>query len=115
MKPEEAIEILKGIGNGTACLMPGMPARGEDALKMAISALEKRIPKKPVEGYVFSDEWREHLKKHGILFWDRKGSCCPSCGNHVGESELTLKKKNYHAYCKWCGQALEQPGGEDGS
>ena len=79
------------------------------AYELAKEALSKQIPKKPVEGYVFSDGWREHIRKHAPEIADKTGSCCPTCGKHIGNSEQTLKKKNYFPYCHWCGQALLEP------
>ena len=42
MRIEEAIDILQGIKDGTACLMKDMPKRGEIAIDMAINALFKQ-------------------------------------------------------------------------
>ena len=81
----------------------------EDAINLSISALKKQIPQKPVEGYVFTEGFRELIAKKNPGMAESKGSCCPNCGRHVGESEKILKKKNYMPFCKWCGQALEQP------
>ena len=111
MKPEEAITCIKTLC-GTCKFFPKCVNTKPEcfqAIEAAIFALEKRIPKEPVEGYVFNSAWREHLAKVRPEIAKQKGSCCPFCGEHVGESELTLKKKNYHQYCKWCGQALKQP------
>lgn len=41
MTNEKAIDILKGIKDGTACLMPNMPEDGEKAIDMAIRALKQ--------------------------------------------------------------------------
>lgn len=42
MNTEEAIDILQGIKDGTACLMKDMPKRGEIAIDMAINTLSKQ-------------------------------------------------------------------------
>ena len=42
MNIEEAIDILQGIKDGTACLMKDMPRRGEIAIDMAINVLSKQ-------------------------------------------------------------------------
>lgn len=44
MTKEKVIDILKGIKDGTACLMPNMPEDGEKAIDMAIEALGKPEP-----------------------------------------------------------------------
>lgn len=82
------------------------------AVEIAIEALEKQVPKMPVEGYIFREGFRSLIAKKNPDMANKKGSCCPNCGEHVGESELTLQKKNYMPFCKWCGQALKQPEGE---
>ena len=107
MDAKEALVIMQGVEE----IRGTFPEDGnlvEEALSVVVNALKKQIPETPVEGYVFSDAWREHLKKKAPGMAEKKGSCCPSCGEHIGESEAILKHKNYHAYCKWCGQALKQ-------
>ena len=42
MNIKEAIDILQGIKDGTACLMKDMPKRGEIAIDMAINALSRQ-------------------------------------------------------------------------
>ena len=112
MKPEEAILRIKEHIAVHQYKEPHAVYITE-AFEMAIDALEKQMPKKPVEGYVFSEAFREYLIKKGQNdMAGSKGSCCPSCGEHIGESEQILKKKNYMPFCKWCGQALKQPEGE---
>lgn len=79
-----------------------------EAASMAISALEKEVPKDVVEGYMFREPFRKQLKERGMEeVADKRGSCCPRCGKHVGESEEALQRANYFPYCKWCGQALK--------
>ncbi len=104
MNPENTIEILKRIQQGNS--------EYNLAIREALEALERQIPKMPVEGYIFREGFRSFLAKKDPDMANRKGSCCPNCGVYVGESEQTLKKKNYHPFCKWCGQALKQPEGE---
>jgi len=59
MTKEKIIDILKGIKDGTACLMPNMPEDGEKAIDIAIKALEaephwipvtERLPKEKDAG-----------------------------------------------------------------
>ena len=44
MTKEKVIDILKGIKDGTACLMPNMPEDGEKAIDIAIKAVEQSEP-----------------------------------------------------------------------
>lgn len=44
MITEKIIDILKGIKDGTACLMPNMPEDGEKAIDIAIKAVEHPEP-----------------------------------------------------------------------
>lgn len=103
MTPNEAADLLRhgamlaGYKNGK---------RMDEAIAMAVNALELQIPKKPIEGYVFDEWFREKLLKHDPEMANIKGSCCPSCGKHIGESEKILKKKNGFPFCKWCGQKI---------
>lgn len=114
MKPEEAIDKLQEAMYILCEDDPHAPMR--EAFEMAIDALRKQVPKKPVEGYVFSEAFRKYLIKKGQYdMAGSKGSCCPACGEHVGESESILKKKNYKPFCKWCGQALLEPEDENES
>lgn len=109
MKPEEAIEIMKLM---QAQVEWDYPMDYAAAVDIAIDALKKQIPKEPTEGSVFREEFRNMIAKKNKDMASITGSCCPTCGIHIGESESILKKKNYMPYCKWCGQALKQPGSE---
>lgn len=86
MKPEEALKILK-----SRYLAATEKERQADAL--AIEALEKQIPKEPTEGFVFREEFRNMIAKRDKDMASRTGSCCPTCGIHIGESEAILKRK----------------------
>lgn len=44
MITEKVIDILKGIKDGTACLMPNIPEDGEKAIDIAIKAVEHPEP-----------------------------------------------------------------------
>ena len=63
------------------------------AEEMAIEALEKQIPKKPVEGN--PDD-----------FWESGNDYCPICGFAVRVEEYKDK------YCSKCGQAIDWSEGE---
>ena len=83
-----------------------------EAKDIAIAALEKQVPKKPIDGYVFREQFRNVIAKKDPEMASRTGSCCPCCGKHIGKSEAALRRKNYTPFCGWCGQALKQPEGE---
>lgn len=73
-----------------------------------IKALEKQVPKKPVEGYVFREWFRERLKELEDEQANRKGWCCPSCGNYIVEFRDYKNNKNFGSpFCKYCGQAID--------
>jgi len=76
MKPEEAIQAVKEV---TGMSLPWND-RHYEALQMALSALEKQIPKKSCS--------TSSLFRYN----------CPSCGNH-----FPLNGK----YCDKCGQAID--------
>lgn len=65
--------------------------RDKEALKFAVKAVEKQIPKKPQSAAYF----------YGYKF------SCPCCAN-----VLRLDYDEEHEYCPDCGQALDW-GGED--
>jgi len=66
MTKEKVINILNGIKDGTACLMPNMPEDGEKAIDIAIKAVEQsephwipvteRLPKED-GNYLVSGKW----------------------------------------------------------
>lgn len=62
------------------------PIIGGKSLELAISALEKQIPKKP-------------LNPCGRYFGKAKGGNCPCCGAHT--NSIT------NNYCRKCGRKLD--------
>lgn len=101
MKPQEAIEILKGHivdeHNRKPITSGGHidKRRNIEALKMAISALEKQIPKKPIEKEI-DNLWS------GM---STKTVSCPNCKKQIVNvwSRVDYKPK----FCHNCGQALD--------
>lgn len=84
MTPQEAIEIIK---NGNPSAQETLRAR-----KMAVSALEKQIPKKPnYEG--------DGYDENGELIYDTW--ICPCC-----EHKYEVDYDDY-TFCPNCGQALD--------
>ena len=83
MNEREAIEILQEEHDYAQLL-----SYVNSALNLAISALEKRIPKKPdLEGDGYDD--------NGELIYDTW--ICPCCGKYYEEYE----------FCPQCGQAID--------
>lgn len=70
----------------------GMPAEVDDAIDLAVNALEKQIPVKPiVKGIV-----HEYCPPQRY---------CPIC-------ERRLKNNRHMRFCPRCGQAIDWSGGE---
>lgn len=89
MTHEEAIKEIKRLfcfGNDTECAfyLNKLGKCNNCALNTAKEALEKQIPKKPIE------------RIEGWLYWE-----CPSCGAEVGENMV------YKVQRCACGQALD--------
>lgn len=82
-KIEKAINIL----NNTEADMDYTKEEIIDTSLLAISALEKQIPKEPSNIYKVYGEWE--------LYGE-----CPNC-KHTG------LKQGIHNHCWWCGQAID--------
>lgn len=94
MAPQEAINRLKNI----CFTIKNEPEEIEaaqyiGALKLAISALEKRVPKKP----------------------EKEGNdliICPECGSFLGHA-IDCEDEAYQSpHCEGCGQAIDWSEGE---
>lgn len=91
MKPEEAIDYL---------LDPiGKREKHDEAIQMAIEALEKQIPEKPT---IKQDRYNENLY---ALY-------CPTCGSYIGMYNKRLKMSDFfnnsnRNICNRCGQAID--------
>ena len=89
MTTEEAIELIE---NDLKLYSKDLSSKYKNGLRMAISALEKQIPKKP---YIQQD--------------DRNNDCleCPSCDSFIGY-EYDCRDEHYQInYCPCCGQAID--------
>ena len=63
------------------------PIIGGKSLDIAISALEKQIPKNPIEDDYYDEP-----------------AVCPNCGGNV----INMADNDYHfQHCHYCGQALK--------
>ena len=68
------------------------------ANEMAIQALEKQIPKKPIMKQYFEDLKDEYL-------------CCPTCGEILTD-RIPADNKTFYFHCMNCGQKLDWSDGE---
>lgn len=97
MKENEAIEKLKNMR-----LFMQITDKNNDckfmeddykANEMAIKALEKQIPKKPIMKQYFKDMEEEYL-------------CCPTCGEILTD-RIPADNKTFYFHCMNCGQKLD--------
>lgn len=88
MIPEKAIEILQEIKSDfeNKCCT-SIDLGNIEAIEMAISALEKQIPKKPEQGTT-----------NAFIY------VCPNCGGPVGSLEV---EEIWCDFCPKCGQAID--------
>ena len=98
MEKEKAITILQAVKAGTADAFI-RKAVIKDALDLAISALEKQIPKKP-----------KHIDKNATFDGNWK-KVCPACGRVLVERITTPEESypeiyNHTPHCI-CGQAID--------
>ena len=94
MKPQEVIDILKMLT--TDEFQRCTSSEFDDAIYVAIKALEKQIPKQPKE-------------------YEDKYYTCPNCGNVTMMKwerypDRLMDKSNGLPYCLCCGQCLDWEG-----
>lgn len=70
-----------------------IPQKRAEALDIAIQALEKQIPKKPIMKQCFEDLEEEYL-------------CCPTCGEILTD-RIPADNKTFYFHCMNCGQKLD--------
>ena len=113
MKESEAIEKLrayhkcqrlqvKGIyedcneklcDNCDLCYAQGNTGEHIKSIEIAIQALEKQIPKKPIMKSYFDNMEEEYL-------------CCPTCGEILTD-RIPIDNKDFYFHCLNCGQKLD--------
>lgn len=76
MTKEKVIDILKGIKDGTACLMPNMPEDGEKAIDIAIKAVEQSEPHWIPVTERFPEEYGTYLVTGEWESGDAVVGCC---------------------------------------
>ena len=80
------------------------------AVEIAVDAMKKQIPKKPVMDYQFPEKLREVIERTNIELAKSKTECCPVCGRSLGISQFVKTQtgqKYGDPHCKRCGQAID--------
>lgn len=112
MTEKEAISEIKAIleeateTEDAVCYVTSVDA---EPLNLAIKALEKQIPKKPVMDYQFPEKLRDVIERTNIELAKSKTECCPVCRRSLGVSKFVQSKTGLRfgdLYCKHCGQAI---------
>jgi formate dehydrogenase maturation protein FdhE len=83
------------------------------AAEIAVEAMRKQIPKKPVMGYAFPEKLREVMKRTDPEKAEVKTDCCPVCGRTLGVSKFVQTQTGLRSgdpHCKRCGQAIDWEG-----
>ena len=70
-----------------------IPQKRAEAIDMAINALEKQIPKKPIMKPYYEDMEEEYL-------------CCPTCGEILTD-RIPMDNNDFYFHCLNCGQKLD--------
>ena len=89
MEESEAIKELHGIRPRGGII----PQKRAEALDVAIHALEKQIPKKPIMKQYFEDLEEKYL-------------CCPTCGEILTD-RIPADNKTFCFHFMNCGQKLD--------
>ena len=100
MTESEAIKILKkdscyecSQGTDSPLNCEYGECRVSKATRVAIQALEKQIPKKPIMKQYFEDLEDEYL-------------CCPTCGEILTD-RIPADNKTFYFHCMNCGQKFD--------
>lgn len=99
MTESEAIKICNTIVFATSFSNPqGMPLNTTkeelaEAMRIAIQALEKQIPKKPIMKQYFENLEEQYL-------------CCPKCGEILTD-RIPADNKTFYFHCMNCGQKFD--------
>lgn len=70
-----------------------IPQKRAEALDVAIQALEKQIPKKPIMKQYFENLEEEYL-------------CCPTCGEILTD-RIPADNNTFYFHCMNCGQKFD--------
>ena len=80
------------------------------AVEIAVDAMQKQIPRKPVMDYQFSEKFRKVIERTNIELAKSKTECCPVCRTSLGVSQFVKAQtgqKYGDPHCKECGQAID--------
>ena len=83
------------------------------AAEIAVEAMRKQIPHKPVMGHAFPEKLREVMKRSDPEKAETKTYCCPVCGRTLGVSKFVQTQTGLRfgdPHCKRCGQAIDWEG-----
>lgn len=100
----ESEKLIRNESEAIECLKSNKPTSGyvmlQKSIDMAIQALEKQIPKKPVHDGCLDNEgmWHEWNGVNG-----RPYDLCPNCNTNLC---CEMPYDNKPKYCKHCGQRL---------
>ena len=81
------------------CYSQGNFGEQKEAFQIALNALEKQIPKKPIMKPYFDDIEEEYL-------------CCPSCGEILTD-RIPMDNKDFYFHCLNCGKKLNWESDEE--
>ena len=81
------------------CYSQGNFGEQKEAFSVAINALEKQIPKKPIMKTYYEDMEEEYL-------------CCPTCGEILTD-RMPMDNKDFYFHCLNCGQKLNWESDEE--
>ena len=91
LKKDSCYECAQGTDSPFNCEYGG--CRVAKATRVAIQALEKQIPKKPIMKQYFEDLEDEYL-------------CCPTCGEILTD-RIPDDNKTFYFHCMNCGQKFD--------
>jgi hypothetical protein len=93
----ESERLIENETEAIECLESNKPTSGyvmlQESIDMAIQALEKQIPKKPIMKQYFEDLEEEYL-------------CCPTCGEILTD-RIPADNKTFYFHCMNCGQKFD--------
>ena len=93
MTEQEAIMIIENERPSCGKKIEFTEEEKYEAYSMAIQALEKQIPKKPIMKQYFKDMEEKYL-------------CCPTCGEILTD-RIPGDNKTFYFHCMNCGQKLD--------
>lgn len=85
--------------NCDLCYAQGNTGEHIKSIEIAIQALEKQIPKKPIMKQYFDDMEDEYL-------------CCPTCGEILTD-RMPMDNKDFYFHCLNCGQKFNWESDEE--